>query len=197
MMLAALNMNPTLLRYAIIGAVLLALLLIAAYGFKEKAPRSSRSRMLGEKYRHMTEELLRQAPQDEVVDAVIANLHEKLDPDHPSPYVEIPPLSPGRSAVYSVWVLCNEMELDGWEAFYAGPSCVFDELARDGLLRIGAVQCAAVVDRVLAFKPIRQESEALAQLHADFLEAADAEQPLDLCRAYILDNVAEFCDRDE
>lgn len=193
-MFAALFSQDGMTNYLLIGIALLVLLLIAAFGFKEKPARGSRAALLADKYRQMTPQLLREAPEDEVVDAVIANLHEKLDPHFPNPYATIPALSPGRSAVYAVWLLCNELDNDGWEAFYATSSAIFDELARDGLLRIGAAQCAAVVDRVLAFKPIRGENEALAQLHADFLEAVEAEQPLALCRQYILDNVDEFCD---
>lgn len=177
-------------------ALLLIVVLALFFGFRDRPARDSRSRMLGEKYRQMTPELLIDAPEEELVDAVIANLHEKLDPHRPDPYRTIPPLSPGRCAVYAVWLLCHELDQDGWEAFYAGPSACFDELARDGLLRIGATQCAAVVDRVLAYKPVTGDQPELAELHADFLEAVEMETPLTLCAIYIRDHLDEFCDEE-
>ena len=183
------NLYILIILAVVVGAALLLM--------KDKPARDGRSRMLGEKYRVMTPELLAAASDEELVDAVIANLHEKLNLRRPDPYKDIPPLSPGRSAVYSVWLLCHELEQDGWERFYAGPSAVFDELARDGLRLIGAERCAAVVDEVLARRPVHGESEEMAQLHADFLEAAEEEQPLALCRAYIRTNPEEFCDEAE
>jgi len=43
-------------------------------------------------------------------------------------------------------------------------------------------------------KKLRETSEARAELHADYLEKAEEEEPLEKCVAYIRDNPEEFID---
>ena len=128
-------------------------------------------------------------PDSEVVRAVVANLMAKLDPRRPDPYRDIPLLSPGRCAVYSVWTACNELSGGNFEGFFASPSACFAELAADGYDRIGAPRCGDILREALAAKP-----EQLRELNAAFSDAAEAEQPMTLCAEYIRDNPAEFVD---
>ncbi len=98
-----------------------------------------------------------------------ANLLEKQDRRRPDPYHTIPLLSRGRTAVYSVWLICNELDKGSFEDLYAGPSAVFDELAADGLDLIGAPRCAAALRTAKErISDMEGHAEELAELHARF-----------------------------
>lgn len=155
----------------------------------------SRAARLGRLYKELDEEKLAAVPDSEVVEAVVANLLEKQDRRRPDPYHTIPLLSRGRAAVYSVWLICKELDKGSFEDLYTGPSAVFDELAADGLELVGAPRCAAAL-RAAKDKIADMEgnAEELAELHADFLEAVGEEQPLEGCVAYIRANPREFID---
>ncbi len=76
-----------------------------------------------------------------------------------------PPLSRGRSAVYSVWLICHECAEGGLTGWYAGSSSEFTDLAADGLELIGAAECAAAV------RASRQEDADIGALSAVLDEA--------------------------
>lgn len=98
-------------------------------------------------------------PDDQLVDAVIANLMAKLDPHHPDPYRTIPMLSHGRCVVYSVWLLCRELDNAGFEELLESPSSAFCALGADGFDTLGAVRCAEAVRAALR----TEEEEELAE----------------------------------
>ena len=79
----------------------------------------------------------------------------------------------------------------GFEELLASPSGDFLELAADGLQELGALRCATALREA---PNAGGEEAVLAELHADFLEAAEAEKPLDLCVGYIRDNPEQFVD---
>ena len=88
------------------------------------------------------------------------------------------------------------MDKGSFEDLYAGPSAVFDELAADGLDLIGAPRCAAALRTAKErISDMEGHAEELAELHADFLEAAEEERPLDRCVEYIRANPREFVDQ--
>lgn len=182
--------------FILMGAVLLLLLAASLWKPKPRDERDLRGRLLGEKYRTMTQALLRGTADDELLDAVIANLHEKLDPKRPDPYRTIPLLSPGRCAVYFVWLITKELDEGSFEDLYARPSGAFVELSADGMARIGAARSEQLLRRSVELAGTKDaaDSEAFAQLHADFLEAVEQEKPLALCAAYIRENPSEFLD---
>lgn len=175
--------------YTTVVLILLALLVgLYLYSMSRKEKRNQHEELL-ETYREMTPEKLATVPDSEVVRAVVANLMAKLDPRRPDPYRDIPLLSPGRCAVYSVWTACNELSGGNFEGFFASPSACFAELAADGYDRIGAPRCGDILREALAAKP-----EQLRELNAAFSDAAEAEQPMTLCAEYIRDNPDEFVD---
>ena len=120
-----------------------------------------------------------------------ANLMGKLDSRRPDAYRVIPLLSHGRCLVYSIWLICHELDETGFEELLASPSGDFLELAADGLQELGALRCATALREA---PNAGGEEAVLAELHADFLEAAEAEKPLDLCVGYIRDNPEQFVD---
>ena len=144
-------------------------------------------------YAQLDEDKLAAVEDDRLVNAVAANLMAKLDKRHPDAYATIPLLSHGRCMVYSVWLLCNELDQAGFEELFASPSGEFTELAANALSELGAPRCAEALRRAMAV----QSPDELSELHADFLEGVEAEQPLSLCRDYIRDNPGEFVDREE
>ena len=181
--------------YLLILAFLAALVGLYLWGNRHKDS-DSRAARLGRLYRELDEDKLAGIPDEELVDAVAANLLEKQDRRRPDPYHTITLLSRGRTAVYSVWLICNELDKGSFEDLYAGPSAVFDELAADGLDLIGAPRCAAALRTAKErISDMEGHAEELAELHADFLEAAEEERPLDRCVEYIRANPREFVDQ--
>lgn len=174
--------------YILVLAFMLLLVGLYLWGSnkKEKDSRAARLELL---YSELDEEKLAHIPDEELVDAVIANLNAKQDKRRPDAYHTVPLLSRGRCAVYSVWLICHELDAGSFEDCFAGPSGVFCELAADGLELIGAIDCSVAVRKAL-----QAEEEELAELHADFLEAAETEQPLQKCVEYIRNNPTEFVD---
>ncbi len=95
--------------YLLILAFLAALVGLYLWGNRHKDS-DSRAARLGRLYRELDEDKLAGIPDEELVDAVAANLLEKQDRRRPDPYHTIPLLSRGRTAVYSVWLICNELD---------------------------------------------------------------------------------------
>lgn len=189
-MLAAENKSG--FSYTTVVLIFLALLLgLYLYSMTRKEKRDRQDELL-ETYREMTPEKLASVPESELVRAIIANLMAKLDARHPDPYRDIPLLSPGRCAVYSVWAAGNELSGGNFEGFFASPAACFAELAADGYDRIGAPRCGDILREAMAAAP-----SALAELNAAFSDAAEAEQPMVLCAEYIRDNPEEFVDTPE
>lgn len=151
--------------------------------------KSERADELQKTYLVMDAEKLASVPDGELVKAVAANLMGKLDKRKPDAYKTIPLLSHGRCVVYSVWLMCNELEAAGFEELFASPSAQFCELAADAFEELGAPACAVALRNAM-----EADAQALAELHADFLEAKENEQPLEKCVAYIRADPAAFLD---
>ncbi len=180
--------------YLLILVFMAALVGLYLWGNRHKDA-DSRAARLGRLYKTLDEDTLASIPDEDLVDAVVANLLEKQDRRRPDPYHTIPLLSRGRAAVYSVWLLCKELDEGSFEDLYASASSVFDELAADGMDLIGAPRCGtALREAKEQIADMEGNAETLAQLHADFLEAAEEEKPLDRCVEYIRANPREFID---
>ena len=180
--------------YLLILVFMAALVGLYLWGNRHKDA-DSRAARLGRLYKTLDEDTLASIPDEDLVDAVVANLLEKQDRRRPDPYHTIPLLSRGRAAVYSVWLLCKELDEGSFEDLYASASSVFDELAADGMDLIGAPRCGtALREAKEQIADMESNAETLAQLHADFLEAAEEEKPLDRCVEYIRANPREFID---
>ena len=142
----------------------------------EKKEKSDPLAALYKQYRTLSAETISAISDSELVRAVVANIMAKTDRSHPDVYHLIPLLSHGRIAVYSVWLICQELEVGDMETLLCSPSGRFLEMATDGFSLIGASACAAAEDETT------------------LREAIAAEQPLSLCVAYIRDNPEEFID---
>ena len=163
-------------------------ILIAIYLFHlEKKQKSDPLAALYQQYATLTADTLNETADEELVRAVAVNVMNRTDRRRPDVYALIPTLSHGQVAVYSIWLLTNELAATDLAALLATPSGRFAEPAMDGLELVGAAQCAA------ALKAAVDSPEDVALTEA-LREALDAERPLDLCVAYIRENPDEFTD---
>ena len=173
-------------------AILVVAMLVVFYFLNKliKTDDDRRAARLQRQYAVLDRQTLDALPDDEVVEAVVANLMAKQDKKRPDPYHTLPLLSRGRLAVYSVWLIDHELQADSFETCFQGPSAPFCEFAADGMELFGAVACATAVRGALE----AESEEALAELHADYIEAAEQENLTDKCIGYIRQNPDEFVD---
>lgn len=176
-------------QYIVIGLFVVAVVVLYIWGSRYKG-KDSRAEMLQRKYGVLQRETLDAIPDEELVEAVAANVMAKVDKRRPNLDAVLAQISHGRCAVYCVWILCKELDEVSFEELLAGPTGQYLELAADGLDAVGAVGCAAAARGALD----AETEEERAELHADFLEQAEAEKPLEKCVEYIRDNPEEFVD---
>ena len=149
-------------------------------------PDTSRAAQLAENYRVMTPDLLCHIPDDELIEAIVGNLLAKTAEKGPTPYQVIPSLSPGRCAVYSVWLFGCEQRAGSLECFCRGADAGFAFLAADGLSLFGCSEASALLSQYLDTK----DDSLLPKLQ----EAVAADNPASHMISYIRDNPADFCD---
>lgn len=146
----------------------------------------------------LSEDRLAELSDNELVAAVVANLLHKQDKQHPDLSLLLPLLSPGRRGVYSLWLICHELEQTDLEGYFKTPYRRFALFAAEGFTLVGAAACAeamtAACDRYDRERDGEKELPPWAELTAALRQAIAGEQPLQLCIAYIRDNPAEFAD---
>ncbi len=170
--------------------IALALLIYAYLRWLDKKEKSDNSVALYKRFAVLTPETLQTLADEEVLRAVIANLLAKTDRRRPDLYTQLPVLSRSRTAVYSVWLLCRELEAADFPKIPAA-SRRFAEPAIVGFSLLGAEKCAAALQTlVTAFA----DGAVTKELSAAFRQAVSCEQPLTLCVDYIRENVQDFCD---
>ncbi|MBO5929310.1 MAG: hypothetical protein J6Q42_04755 [Clostridia bacterium] len=170
--------------------ILLAVLIYLYLRYLDKKEKSSTSAALCKRYATLTEDTLTALSDEELLPAVIANLLAKANRRQPDIYIHAAAWSHGRVAVYSVWLLCRELETADFEKIPA-PSRRFAELAVNGFELLGAANCAeALRALVTAFA----DSTVTAEFSTALRTAIAKEKPLALCTAYIRENITEFCD---
>lgn len=172
--------------FILLGVVLW--LMNRRYGKQEE----QRSARLEREYAVLTQEKLNALSDEELVEAVIANLNAKQDKQCPDPYAVLPQLSRGRTLVYGVWLVQKELEHGDFETLLAGPSARFCEFAIEGLRQFGATACADAITQAMQ----AEEGVTSARCHAAYLDAAKEERPLVACVEYIRANAEEFTDEE-
>ena len=171
----------------VFAACIVALLMLRN---NKKRP-ATKAQSLQERYAVMTKELLDATPDEELVNAVAANLMGKLSSRRPDPLITIVHLSHGRNAVYFTWMLVKEVEHNGVEALLKKPASRFVDVGVEGLITVGAEQTAAAVRAFVA----QTEQDGEASPAEQLLLAMETEQPLSLCVDYIRDNPDDFLDQ--
>ena len=172
-----------------LGTVVLILLAVIIYLYLrhlDKKEKSGKTATLYEQYKTLTPDTLSALPDEELLRAVVANLLARGT----DLYKETAILSHGRTAVYSVWLFCNEIASADFEKLSA-TSRRFADVAIDGFLLLGAEGCAtALKTLVTAFA----DSAITPAMSAALRDAIAAEGPLERATAYIRENSEEFCD---
>ncbi len=153
----------------------------------EKKEKSDTSAALSESYKHLSAEMLCSLSDVDIVRAVAANLLAKTDRRHPDVYHLFPMLSHGRMAVYSVWLICQELATTDLPTLLTTPTTRFIESAAEGFAWIGADACATAL---LAAVNAPEDEACCTALYAAIAD----EQPLILCATYIREHLSEFTD---
>lgn len=159
-----------------------------------KKQKSDTAAALCKRYARLTPQTLEALPDEELVRAVVANVMAKQDRRRPDPAALLPLLSRGRAAVYSVWLLCHELETADFGALFRSPSRRLAEPAADGLERLGAHNSATALRAALHAAEDGTTAPLWDAVTTVFREAVNEEKPLALCVAYIRENTDEFTD---
>lgn len=175
-------------EYILLLVVFLILVGVMYWLGKRRTAPQTRADDLKKKYAQLTRAMLDEMPDDQLVEAVAANLMAKADDKVADPYYVVMALSRGRRAVYSVWLTTNELTKGTLRQYRETPSARFAEAAVDGYTLFGAVACATVLQKAM-------EAGEPAEIFADsFRDAVKQEKPLALAAAYIRDNPDAFTD---
>ena len=149
-------------------------------------------------YATLTEETLAALDDGEVLRAVAANITAKQTPHIPDLSRLLPLLSPGRCGVYSVWLLCHEVDTRSLEQYFRTPYRRFAPFAAEGFALIGAEACAAATEAACDWYERKKNGDkdlpSPDDLTAALRRAVEEEQPLSLCVQYIRAFPAEFVD---
>ena len=191
MQLLALNVfDRNLLTIAVLALVFIGLYLFNRYGKSESDHRADR---LQKQYEVLTYERLAEIADEDLAEAVVANVFAKQDKRRPDLYKTLPLLSPGRSAVTAVWLVDRELDESDFETMFASACGSLAELAADGLDLLGAPKSATAIRTAL----VAESEEARAECHADYVEAREQEAIPRKMIEYIRDNAEEFVDEEE
>lgn len=115
-------------NYIMLGVMVVGVVVLYIWGSHYKG-KDSRAEMLQRRYGLMDADKLAEVPDEELVEAVVANIMAKVDKRRPDAYKTVSQLSHGRNAVYCVWLICKELDAGSFEEVLEGPSAVFMELA--------------------------------------------------------------------
>ncbi len=184
---AILTENSLYFIFLVIAAMALGVYLKLTSGTKK----GSRADILMEKYKTMDRQTLESIPDGMLVDAVIANLMSKIDEKKGDDYLTIPLLSPGRCAVYSIWLTIKELESKGLQGFLSGKPGRFAGLAADGLELVGAERSGGAMREILN---AAEDATGLPELENRLKNSISQENPLKMCVEYIRANPDEFLD---
>ncbi len=150
----------------------------------------SRSAKLMKKYKTLTPELLASTSDDELVEAIVANvLADAAESRKPDPIYTLSKKPQPYMVVYSIWAVCKEMARGDYAALTHTATRHVVQDACDGLPVVGATATAVAFKDVMA---LHEAGEDTAAAEAAFHTAVETECPLSLCVTYIRDHVAEL-----
>ena len=155
----------------------------------------SRAAKLREKYATLTEENLSATPDEELVEAVVANvLSHAAENRRPDPAAELAVMPQPFTVVYSIWAVCKELARGTYGALLRTATKEMVDHAVDGLPVIGAPATAAAL---AALRDAHAAKEDTADAEKAFHVAVEQECPLTLCATYIRDHIPQLLGADE
>lgn len=170
--------------------VLMAIVLIMMNRRYDKGQKA-RSERLAETYKTMTRSLLDETSDEDLLDAVVANLNSKLDKKNPDPYYTVPLLSRERFLIYSFWLCDHELNANNFETMQQTGSFRFAETASEACTQFGADGCAEALQRAVSNAA---DADVLADAHVAYMEARMEENPTAKAIAYVRENADAFLD---
>ncbi len=170
--------------------VLMAIVLVIMNRRYDKSQKA-RAEMLAETYKTMTRSLLDDTADDDLLDAVVANLNGKLDKKNPDPYYTVPLLSRERFLIYSFWLCDHELNANNFQIMQETGSFRFAETAADACNQFGASGCAEALQRAVSNAA---DQDVLANAHIAYMEARMEENPTAKAVSFIRDNADAFLD---
>lgn len=184
--------NLPLTEIGLLVAAVICYVLIRRLG-KDKRD-ESRSAKLMEKYATLTADLLADTSDDELVEAVVANvLSRAADSRRPDPEKELAVMPQPFTIVYSVWAVCKELARGDYAALTHTATRSMVAPAIDGLPVIGAPATAAAL---VALRDAHADKQDTAEAEKAFHVAVEQECPLALCVTYIRDHVPQLLGED-
>ncbi len=142
---------------------------------------------LKRKYAVMTESLLMAAPDDELLEAVLANLWAKMAPDLSDAHGVMRGQSEGRRHIYALYAVTGGVRQSGFAAVRKGEDASLLPGCAQALEAIGAPSSADLLRRAMA-------ADDPSPFSAPYLESFDAEDAKAKMVAYIRKNPEAFCD---
>lgn len=170
--------------------VLMAIVLILMNRRYDKGQKA-RAERLAETYKTMTRSLLDETPDEDLLDAVVANLNSKLDKKNPDPYYTVPLLSRERFLIYSFWLCDHELNENNFQIMQQTGSFRFAETASDACKQFGADGCADALQRAVSNAA---DEDELADAHVAYIEARAEEDPVSKAIGFVRDNADAFLD---
>ena len=155
----------------------------------------SRAAKLMKKYATLTEENLASTPDEELVEAVVANvLSHAAESRRPDPSMELTVMPQPFTVVYSIWTVCKELARGDYKALTHTATREMVQPAIDGLPVVGASATAAALT---ALRDAYEKKADTAEAEKTFHLAVEQECPLTLCATYIRDHVPQLLGADE
>jgi len=95
----------------------------------------------------LTIEAIDSTEDDDLIQLVFDNLSLKIEDDYENSHLTISKLSPGRQAIYAIWLVDIEVNNGGFNQFYFNRQDYFAESAASGFELIGANEYAELMKR--------------------------------------------------
>ncbi|RYY36055.1 MAG: DUF4375 domain-containing protein [Sphingobacteriaceae bacterium] len=118
-------------------------------------------------YEKLTEEIINNTPDDELVQVVFDNLCTKIT-DYTKDYETVYSFSEAQQAIYLIWCLEAEVNNGGFNQYYSNPSGQFAELLPDALNYVRAKEFSQLVAK--ANKVYKDNEEEITKYQDGSLE---------------------------
>lgn len=180
--------NFPMTEILLIAAAVLCYVLIRRIG-KSRHDESRSAKMMA-KYATLTEELLAETPDEELVEAVVSHvLSQAAESRRPDPTYTLSLLPQPFTVAYSIWAVCKEMARGDYGMLTRTATRKMVDAAVDGLPVVGAPATAAALSALQAAHADKQDT---ADLEHTFHQAVESECPLALCATYLRDHIPQL-----
>ncbi len=150
----------------------------------------SRSAKLMKKYAVLTAENLSETPDEELVEAVVANLLSRAaEAHHPDPVKELASLPQPFTVVYSIWAVCKELARGDYKALTHTATRQVVDAAVDALPVVGAT---ATAEALAGLRDAYGDKQDVTEWERAYHRAVESECPLTLCAGYIRDHIPQL-----